>query len=143
MVKYMIVKKKTNKPVKRGRPEANIDWNMVNKMLQAHCTGTGIASLLGICPETLYDACLKKHKLLFSDYSQLKKSEGKELLRQKQFSVAMNGEKSMLIWLGKQYLEQADKLETVMTTVEVPEDEVIEAAMNAAFEADRKSLDKK
>jgi len=133
----------TQNPPKKGRPKKRIDWKRVDSMLQAHCTGTGIASLLGICPETLYDACLKEHKLLFSDYSQLKKSEGKELLRQKQFSVAMNGEKSMLIWLGKQYLEQADKLETIVQNVEVPEDEVIEAAMNAAFEADRKSLDKK
>jgi hypothetical protein len=131
----------TKKP-KQGRPEAVIDWKKVDSMLQAHCTGTGIASLLGVCPDTLYRTCEDKFKMTFSAYSALKKGEGKELLRQKQFSVAMNGEKSMLIWLGKQYLEQADKLETIVQNVEVPEDDIIEAALQAAFEADRKSLEK-
>jgi transposase-like protein len=127
---------------KKGRPEAVIDWKRVDSMLQAHCTGTGIASLLGIHPETLYRACQDKYKIGFTEYSVQKKTEGKELLRQKQFSVAMNGEKSMLIWLGKQYLEQSDKLETIVQNVEVPEDEVIEAALQAALKADKEALDK-
>ena len=132
----------TTKKTKLGRPEAKIDWERVDSMLQAHCTGTGIASLLGIHPETLYRKCEEEFKIGFTEYSTLKKTEGKELLRKKQMDVALSGEKSMLIWLGKQYLEQADKLETVVTNFEVPEDEVIEAAMKAAFEADRKTLDK-
>lgn len=138
----------TRKPKKKnsnykGRTPCDIDWERVDKLLRSHCAGTGIASLLGIHPNTLYRVCEEEFKISFSEYSQLKKSEGKELLREKQFDVALSGEKSLLIWLGKQYLEQADKLETVMTTVEVPEDEVIEAAMKAAFEADRKTLDQK
>jgi hypothetical protein len=32
-------------------------------------------------------------------------------LRRKQFEVAMKGDRTMLIWLGKQYLEQRDKHE--------------------------------
>lgn len=126
-----------------GRKPASIDWERVDKLLRSHCTGTGVASLLGIHPETLYRTCKDKFKMDFSEYSRLKKSEGKELLREKQFDVALAGEKSLLIWLGKQYLEQSDKLETVVTNVEVPEDDVIEAALVAAFEADRKTLDKK
>lgn len=137
MAKAIIIKKS-----KQGRPAAVIDWKKVDSMLQAHCTGTGIASLLGVHPNTLYRICEETFKISFSEYSALKKSEGKELLRQKQFSVAMNGEKSMLIWLGKQYLEQADKLETVVQNVEVPEDEVIEAALQAALKADKEALDK-
>lgn len=133
----------TTKKPKQGRPEAVIDWKKVDSMLQAHCTGTGIASLFNIHPETLYRKCEEKFKIGFTEYSTLKKTEGKELLRKKQMDVALSGEKSLLIWLGKQYLEQSDKLETVMTTVEVPEDEVIDAALKAAFEADRKTLDKK
>ena len=45
----------------------------------------------------------------FEDYSRQKKSEGRELLRAKQFENAMNGDKTMQIWLGKQYLGQKDK----------------------------------
>ena len=35
----------------------------------------------------------------------------KQRLKRKQIQVAMSGNVTMLIWLGKQYLEQADKVE--------------------------------
>jgi hypothetical protein len=69
----------------------------------------GIAGLLGIHPNTLYEACKEKYNLSFSEYSAQKKAEGKELLRAKQFQVAMEGDKTMLVWLGKQHLGQKDK----------------------------------
>lgn len=95
-----------------ARPKIKIDWEKVDKYLQAQCEGTGIAGVLGIHPDTLYKACEKKYKMCFSAYAAIKKSEGKELLRAKQFSVAMAGDKTMLVWLGKQYLNQSDKTES-------------------------------
>jgi hypothetical protein len=92
-----------------GRPKAEIDWSKVDKYLQAQCNGTGIAGLLGIHPNTLYQACEHKFNCNFSEYSEAKKGEGKELLRAKQFQSAMDGDRVMQIWLGKQYLEQKDK----------------------------------
>ncbi len=97
--------------LKAGRPKAIIDWNKVDKYLQAQCNGTGIAGLLGIAPVTLYRACERKYKVNFEAYSAQKKGEGQELLRGKQYSVAMEGDKTMLVWLGKQYLNQRDKNE--------------------------------
>ena len=93
-----------------GRKPANIDWELVDKHLRAQCDGVGIAGILGVHPETLYDACKRDHKTNFSAYSQIKKAEGKELLRQKQMEVALDGDKTMLVRLGKQYLEQSDKV---------------------------------
>lgn len=95
---------------KTGRPKAEIDWAEVDKYLKAQCDGVGIAAILGVYPDTLYNACERDHKTTFSAYSQLKKTEGKELLRQKQIEVAMGGDKTMLVWLGKQYLDQSDKV---------------------------------
>lgn len=94
-----------------GRPKANIDWSKVDNYLKAQCNGDGIAGLLGVHPNTLYEACKTIHKCNFSEYSAIKKGEGVELLRAKQFQVAMEGDKTMLVWLGKQYLEQKDKQE--------------------------------
>lgn len=94
-----------------GRPKASIDWQKVDNYLKAQCDGAGIAGLLGIHPNTLYEACKEVHKCNFSDYSVQKKGEGKELLRAKQFQIAMEGDKTMLVWLGKQYLGQQDKSE--------------------------------
>lgn len=96
---------------KRGRPKIVIDWNKVKKYIQAQCNGSGIAGLLGIAPITLYRACERKFKVNFEAYSAQKKSEGQELLREKQYNVAMEGDKTMLVWLGKQYLQQKDKNE--------------------------------
>ncbi len=92
-----------------GRPKANIDWHKVDNLLKAQCDGVGIAGILGVHPNVLYEACKEVNKLSFSEYSAQKKSEGKELLRAKQFETAMNGDKTLQIWLGKQYLGQKDK----------------------------------
>ena len=92
----------------------NIDWKIVDKYLQSQCSGTGIASLLGINENTLYRHCKVDNGEEFEAYSRKKKCEGKELLREKQFKTAMgdnNGAVTMQIWLGKQYLEQKEKQE--------------------------------
>ena len=99
---------------KAGRPKAQVDWKIVGKYLQAQCSATGIAGLLGISTATLYRACKRDNKINFETFSEQKKSEGKELLRAKQFQTAMTGNVPMCIWLGKQYLEQKDK--TDLTT---------------------------
>jgi hypothetical protein len=92
-----------------GRPKANIDWHKVDNLLKAQCDGVGIAGILGVSPDTLYRACQEEHNIGFAEYSAQKKSEGKELLRGKQFQMAVEGDKTMLVWLGKQYLDQRDK----------------------------------
>ena len=92
-----------------GRPKAIIDWSKVDKMLQAHCDGVGIAGLLGVDYKTLTERCMEDKKLHFSEYKQLKQSEGKELLRQKMFGQAMGGDKTMLVWLSKQYLDMKEQ----------------------------------
>ena len=92
-----------------GRPEAVIDWNKVGKYLQAQCSAVGIAGLFGISVDTLYIRCKKDHNIDFSAYSAQKKAEGKELLRMKMFSQAMEEDKTIQIWLSKQYLDMSDK----------------------------------
>ena len=89
--------------------KVEIDWTKVGKYLQAQCSGSGIAGLLGIHENTLYERCKTDNGMEFMAYSAIKKGEGKELLRAKQFELAMNGNIAMTIWLGKQYLGQRDK----------------------------------
>lgn len=103
--------KAKNENPKVGRPEIKIDWAKVDQYLRAQCNGTGIAGIIGVSPDTLYRKCIEDNKTNFSDYSAQKKSEGKELLRAKQHLTAMEGNVTMQIWLGKQYLDQKDKNE--------------------------------
>jgi hypothetical protein len=67
----------------------------------------------------------------FSEYLQAKRGEGKELLRAKQFQSAMDGDRTMQIWLGKQYLNQSDKHETKTTDVTASPEERAAAAKAA------------
>lgn len=102
-------KKEEEKTITSGRPKALIDWNKVDNYLQAQCDGVGIAGLLGIHPNTLYEACKEINNISFSEYSAQKKAEGVELLKAVQFQNAMSGNVVMQIWLGKQYAGQRDK----------------------------------
>lgn len=101
---------------KVGRPEVEIDWDAVDKLLQIQCTGKEIASLLNVGYSTLERACKKDKKKNFEDYSQEKRASGLPSLRRRQWTKAMDGDSTMLIWLGKQYLEQTDKKQTDLTS---------------------------
>lgn len=94
-----------------GRPQANIDWNKVNQLLEAGCLHTEIAAYFNVHRETLYNRCLEDNQCDFSTYSQEKKLRGESLLRAKQFETAMHGNTTMQIWLGKQRLGQREHKE--------------------------------
>jgi len=89
-----------------------IDWEKVDNMCAIQCTGEEIAGVLDIDYDTLQRACKREKNLLFSDYIGQKKSGGKMSLRRKQYSTAMAGNATMLVWLGKNWLGQTDKLDT-------------------------------
>jgi hypothetical protein len=103
-----------------GRKEAIIDWNLVDHLLEAGCTGTEVASRIGIHPETLYRHCKKELKIDFAVYLQQKREKGDTLLREKQMSCAMKGDKTMLVWLGKQRLGQREKMDHNVDMVNRP-----------------------
>ena len=99
-----------------GRPEANINWDEVGYMLEAGCTGTEVAASIGIHPNTLYNRVKEEFNCDFSDYLQEKRSKGNQSLKIAQYEAAVKDkDRSMLIWLGKQRLDQKDKTDNVNT----------------------------
>ena len=112
---------------KRGRPKYVIDWSLVDELLEADCEGTEVAAYLGIAADTLYDRCVKENGVIFSAYLREKKAKGNTTLKQKQYETAMDGDKTMLIWLGKNRLNQRDKLDHDVSiqeyTVKLPDDQ--------------------
>ena len=75
----------------------------VEKLASYGLTNKEIAEALG------YDDSTLKRK--FENFLTKGKANLKQRLKRKQIEVAMNGNVSMLIWLGKQYLGQAEKLD--------------------------------
>lgn len=89
-----------------ARPKKNITVateKAVEKMASLGATNLEIAELLGI-----------NERSIRRNYAEfLTKGRGtlKEKLRRKQISIALKGNVTMLIWLGKQYLGQAEKVD--------------------------------
>jgi hypothetical protein len=91
-----------------SRPEKPIDWDKVDELLMAGCLGTEIAANYDMHPNTFYDRVVQKYNMSFTDYCSEKRSKGESFLRLVQFKKAVEGDNSMLIWLGKNRLKQSD-----------------------------------
>tara|TARA_R100000664_G_scaffold31744_1_gene45692 strand:- start:71 stop:451 length:381 start_codon:yes stop_codon:yes gene_type:complete len=94
-----------------GRKKTNIEWKKIENMAVAGCNGQQISAAMGIHYNTLARRCQEDNKCDFSEYLQTKKEKGNNLLKQKQFDLALKGDRGMLIWLGKNRLGQSDKKE--------------------------------
>ena len=92
-----------------ARPKIEIDFDMVKKLCAIQCTGQEIADVLDVSYDTLERRVKEVHQISFADYIKKHSANGKMSLRRKQHEVAMNGNTTMLVWLGKQYLGQTDK----------------------------------
>lgn len=88
---------------KRGRPKKQIDYEKAKQMSYAQCSLDEIASALEVSTRTL-----QKDKEFMKLYRRAI-DEGKAYIRQLQMKKAREGDRQMLIWLGKQYLGQAEK----------------------------------
>jgi len=73
------------------------------------------AEQLNMNIDTLAARIKERTGLSFSEYKEQKKERLKINLRKKQYDVAMAGNVSMLIWLGKNELGQSDKREFEQT----------------------------
>lgn len=92
-----------------GRPKIEIDWDQFEKLCQIQCTLVEISEWFGCSEDTVERRVQEKFESTFADLYKKKASKGKISLRRKQFEVALSGNVSMLIWLGKQHLDQKDK----------------------------------
>jgi len=94
-----------------GRPKKQINWSEVDKLCEIQATAEEIAVWFKCSPDTLSRACRAEKGKGFAEYLAEKRGRGKVSLRRKQFNLALRGNVTMLIWLGKQWLDQSDKRE--------------------------------
>ena len=100
--------RKSNNPL--GRDKIPVDWEEVDNLLKIQCTGEEIASFLDISYDTIERRCKTDKKMPFAEYSLLKRQGGKPSLRRAQWKAATEDHNpTMLIWLGKNLLDQKDK----------------------------------
>ena len=92
-----------------GRPKKVIDYKLVEQLGSIQCTQEEIASALDISVRTLQrdEEFCRIYKSAMDD--------GRKSLRRLQWDAAYNGNTTMLVWLGKQYLKQTDKQDIDMS----------------------------
>ena len=96
---------------KAGRPVKPIDWEEFDKLCGLQCSLREIASWFDVSEDTIERAVERVHKMKYAEYFEQKRGRGKIAIRRKQYEMAMGGSVPLLIWLGKQYLGQVDKVE--------------------------------
>ena len=101
----------------------------VEELASIGATQQEIASDLGVDLETL-----RLRKGFLGIYKR-GMDKGCLSLRHKQFNLAKAGDKTMLVWLGKQLLGQSDKREIKADMTHRSTTELIEAARNGGFGA--------
>ena len=100
----------------KGRPRMILNKEgiaTIESLARIQCTDEEIASVLKVTVDTLLN---DNNKAAFMAAKEIGKSSGKASLRRMQFKTAEAGNATMLIWLGKQYLEQTDKQDVKVDT---------------------------
>jgi hypothetical protein len=116
----------------KGRPKKilnSIGLNIIEKLASFMCTEEEIASFLDTTVETLHT---KDNYSAFLECIKKGQEKGRASLRMNQFRMSKSNP-TMAIWLGKQYLEQKDVIETKNDS-KSKLDELIEAINNAKDE---------
>jgi len=92
----------TGKPKKggQGRRRTEIDIDDVIKLARIGCTTDEMGKFFGVDGSQI--------RRRWPGLLDQARAASKARLRQAQFDLAVNGDKTMLIWLGKQYLQQSD-----------------------------------
>lgn len=86
-----------------ARPRAVVDTELLRDLCAIHCTLDEISSILKVHKRTLE----RRFAVVMADG----RNHGKMSLRRKRYSVAMEGNVPMLIWLSKQVLGESEKIE--------------------------------
>lgn len=93
-----------------GRPPKDIDKAQFEKLCEIQCTEEEICAVLNVEESTLIRWCKRVYNKSFAKVFAEKRKGGRASLRRKQWNLA-DTNATMAIWLGKQYLDQSDKVE--------------------------------
>lgn len=92
---------------KTGRPRLRISAKQVERLASVGCTTPDMALILGCSEDTL--------ERRFAGAIKEGRASARGSLLKKQYNLALAGNVTMLVWLGKQRLGQSDKQLTELT----------------------------
>ena len=101
-----------------ARPVKKVDIEQLKKLLSLQCTKEECAAFFEMTKPTLEARLREAGHEGFQSFAETYRQPGKISLRRNQWKAAESGNVAMLIWLGKQWLGQSEKVEnkTELTT---------------------------
>lgn len=101
-----------------GKPKIDIDFKLVIKLCNIFCTRDEITTIIGCSNDTLERRIKADYDgMTFAEFFDKHSADGKSSLRSAQMRLALKGNATMQIWLGKQHLDQREKTDNVNRTV--------------------------
>lgn len=95
-----------------GRRAKSIDWQLVDRLIEAGNDGVKIAAYFDIHPKTFYNKVAEKYGIPFTEYHTRRNSKGEALLLLAQYAKAIGatkkGDTALLTYLGKVRLKQRE-----------------------------------
>ena len=107
-----------------GRKPAEIDKMQFESLCALQCTLDEISAFFRVSDRTIERWCKREYKANFVDVFKKASADGKMSLRRLQWKSARDGNVTMQIFLGKQWLGQTDKVEQ-RTDATVTENQVV------------------
>lgn len=100
-----------------GRPLKEINEEQFEGLCNLQCTLEEIAGFFKCSSDTIERWCERTYETNFAEVYKKHSQNGKISLRRLQFKLAERNP-SMAIWLGKQYLNQRDRISNIVETDE-------------------------
>ena len=94
-----------------ARPVIEIKKEQFESLCNLQCTLDEIAGFFKCSSDTIERWCKRTYNTSFAEAYKTYSQGGKISLRREQWKLAQKGNASMLIWLGKQWLGQTEKVE--------------------------------
>jgi len=111
--KKKTAKKQSKKqPKKMGRSVIKVDMDLLERLCSRSWKCTDVAYVMGVSYDTIERRIKSTYDCTFAEYLDKTKAKVRMKLFEKQLEVAFNGNPAMLIWLGKQMLDQKEKHES-------------------------------
>lgn len=101
-----------------SRPKKEINWEIVEKRMEAGCNGLEIAAVLRIDDDTFYRRFEQQYGKRFADSSGHFYSAGDANIKFTQYMKALAGNNNMLMLLGKERLNQGKEEEVKKSPLE-------------------------
>jgi hypothetical protein len=108
-----------------ARPRREINWEVVEKLIECGCTGLEIAAKFKLDPDTFYDRFRKEYGVRFADYSGPAAECGKAEIRSMLYAKALNnkapGNSQLLLFLARCELGMREPELTSMLAANQPQ----------------------